>query len=377
MTSARRRPRRNRPPARTPGTERESADVPVTRFSNPADIITTVPYLLGFTPSESLVAVELRGPRKRFGPILRYDIVTDGEAHDAVLPHVLAVARRDGWRRVLVIAFTADPESCGEAALALVQAFEAMGVEVEDAFCTTGERWWCYTCTDERCCPASGRQLDASTTHGAAEAVLAGLTAAPSREALRERFEPAGDAERSEVARCVATLRRRWSRLGRTPDADGLVRLVRAHRSRVGELTGFDHAMLALAVQDVVVRDEAIAQITRAGAAVDSELWLDVLRHAPDDLAPAVACVVGFSFWLDGRGVLASMAVEHALDRDPAYRLALLLGEMLAQSVNPARWTPGAVPGDEPGDELGDASDDDLDDHSDDAAVWAEPDQPA
>ena len=44
------------------------------RLSDPADLAAAIPYLLGFPPEESLVVISLRGPRKRIGLTMRWDL---------------------------------------------------------------------------------------------------------------------------------------------------------------------------------------------------------------------------------------------------------------------------------------------------------------
>ncbi|MGH8890830.1 MAG: DUF4192 family protein, partial [Acidothermaceae bacterium] len=44
------------------------------RLRTPADLIDAVPYLVGFTPQNSLVMLALHGERKRLGIVSRVDI---------------------------------------------------------------------------------------------------------------------------------------------------------------------------------------------------------------------------------------------------------------------------------------------------------------
>src|SRR4051812_6238144 len=49
-------------------------DMPVVRLTSPGEIAAAVPHLCGFLPSESLVAVSLRGERHRIGLCMRLDL---------------------------------------------------------------------------------------------------------------------------------------------------------------------------------------------------------------------------------------------------------------------------------------------------------------
>jgi hypothetical protein len=51
---------------------------------------------------------------------------------------------------------------------------------------------------------------------------------------------------------------------------------------------------------------------------------------------PAPACLLAFAAWRSGHGALASVAVDRALARDPAYSMAVLLEDVLRYGLPPA-----------------------------------------
>src|SRR6058998_2866827 len=92
------------------------------RLDDLTDLASAVPYMLGFYPSDSLVAIALRGPRERLSFSMRLD-VTD---RDDDLPQ-----------------------------RALVEAIEdALPMPVREAMLVDDGRTWSYLCSDEHCCPA-------------------------------------------------------------------------------------------------------------------------------------------------------------------------------------------------------------------------------
>ena len=53
-------------------------DTPTLRVTEPREMLSLVPYQLGFHPTESVVAVSLRPPRGRVGLLVRVDLTDHG-----------------------------------------------------------------------------------------------------------------------------------------------------------------------------------------------------------------------------------------------------------------------------------------------------------
>ena len=65
-------------------------------------------------------------------------------------------------------------------------------------------------------------------------------------------------------------------------------------------------------------------------------MWTDIVRRACPQYVPAPASLLAFTAWQAGEGTLANIAIERALDADPDYSMALLLGELLDAGVPPS-----------------------------------------
>ena len=68
------------------------------------------------------------------------------------------------------------------------------------------------------------------------------------------------------------------------------------------------------------------------------DLWTDLLRRAPDDLAGSAAAVLGMAAWVAGHGALAWCAVDRAEAADPDNSLARLVADLLSAAVPPSAW---------------------------------------
>jgi hypothetical protein len=123
--------------------ESESALV---RLRGPADVLSSLPHLLGFHPSESLVIMCQSGPRRRQRLTMRVDLPTTAQE----APTALELAERVAHERadsVVIICYTAAPDVEGELPNAgLVQSLGDLladrDIEVHDAYLARGSRWW-------------------------------------------------------------------------------------------------------------------------------------------------------------------------------------------------------------------------------------------
>jgi uncharacterized protein DUF4192 len=311
--------------------------LPVTTMSGPGDVAVMIPYLLGFQPVESLVLVALQGPRKRFGPVLRVDLVEGpGLRHEQVGRAVRAMSDND-VARVVVAAVSTDASRADPQARQAMVRLALADIAVEDAFRADGSRWWSYVCGNPHCCSPAGTPYDAGTARVAAEAVMAGMAFEPDRDALRRHLAPDTPEVRSQVAAAVAALgecpaARPWTSEGAIESA------VSRGLAAPAELSPADTAWLALAVQAPDGAGRAMAMIQRDTAGEHYELWRRVTTQVDDDLLAPVACLAGFAAWLHGYGVLASHAVERVLGVAPGHPFALLIADLLDQAINPSSW---------------------------------------
>ena len=327
---------------RRPATDKRRPSV--TKVKDPADVISVVPYLLGFDPRESLVVIALEGSPQRFGPCARLDLVNGDDPPDAAAHQVDFVAElvdRHKFDPLILVAYTArsrDSDLTDSLMRDLVSRLRADGVEVAEALRADGSRWWSYTCDDRRCCPAEGTPYDAGSSRVAAEAVVAGLARAPSRDALRAQFEP--------VPARVAAFEDALTGLLAAPTTyepmteDDVREQVSRAVEREDPITEESLVRLVLAVQHKQLHDAAWSLMTRANASDHAEFWTAALQAIPDDLLAAVGGLASFAGWLSGRGVLASHAAERVLRVDPDHPMALGVLELCATSVNPAVWGP-------------------------------------
>jgi hypothetical protein len=213
-------------------------------------------------------------------------------------------------------------------------------VPVVDAIRADGGRWWRPDCDDPECCPVEGVPYDPDVTEIAAAATFAGMAAAPTRETLEALLAPIGGAgmepELQRAGERLAELSAAGTRR-RGSAARAAINQALATRRAGGRLDDADVAWLATLLTDTAVRDDAWRRIVAAdNDPAHAELWREVLRRVPDRYVAPPATLYALCAWRRGDGAGANLAVQRALDVDPGYRMADLLGRALMAGLSPS-----------------------------------------
>ena len=316
----------------------------------PADLVQTIPYLLGFRPEQSLVLVGLRDGQ--VAVTARLDLsgaVVDGTARDAL------GAMRDGGASGVVAAVFADGSEPGQSdtlpwldVVDEVTAAAALaGCSVTDALLVADGRYWSYLCADPACCPREGRALPADTTAVVAAATYAGMVALPDRASLAALLDPCPDADRAELCPALAAaedVHVRAVHEGSGQRHDRSVKRAIFAAARAGDEPGADVALIAVAhaarfgaaLSRYPIRD-AVWMAVDDGRIDGRELWRALAARLPSPYDAAPLFLFGWSSWRAGNGALAGLAAERAVASDPAYSAADLLLAALSRGIDPRR----------------------------------------
>lgn len=312
-------------------------DRPRVRIDRPAELLSAVPYLIGFHPTDSLVVVGLRGSALHFA--VRADLPARGDPPGEVTSWLAEVVRRQHVATAIVVGY-GDPQAVTPAVDTLAGALTGLGVAVFDALRVTGRRYWSYTCAEPACCPPEGTPFDPESSLVAAEATVAGLVALPDRDALADRVAPIGEPGRGAMLHATARARARLA--AASPDKARLLALGRAAvdeavtaHARGDRLDDDAAAWLSVLLRSIAVRDAAWQRIDRMPRDTSIPLWTDITRRAAAGYVSAPATLAAWAAYSAGDGALASVTLERALADDPAYPLAHLLREAIVRGIPP------------------------------------------
>ncbi|WP_051366591.1 DUF4192 domain-containing protein [Hamadaea tsunoensis] len=302
---------------------------------DPCDVAAAVPYLLGFHPADGLVVLGLRGNAAVI--VQRWELDADAEG----LAEAVAGLVGDAVDGVLLVGY-GDAYQVRAAVAALCV---RLAPPVLCALRVAGDRCFCELC--DGCTPPGGARFDDRGGRIAAEAVLAGLSALPSRADLAGLVAPVGGAAalamEAAVARADVELGRARLRARSRQDPDGIETLVGQGRDAVdsalrtyrsgGRLDDAAVAHLTLLLHALPVRDHAWESTDHEEWQLS--LWTDLTRRAYPSLVAPVASLLAFAAWRDGNGPLATVALERALAVTPAYGMANLLLDALLRGLPP------------------------------------------
>ncbi len=329
-----------------------SREIPQIKATEVGDLIETVPYLMGFHPSESLVLLGFlpaSAPRIREVSVtVRIDLPAAG-LDDWLLAPLIEALTSSGTAAVVAMAFTEAPVGDPRVSpvlmgltSALVEELAGTGVQLLDVLAINGTSWWSMCCREPRCCPAQGKPRLLETSKVAVNATYAGLVALPDRQALaatldgrppdvRAVLEPALAAAEDRVTQAV--LRNGLTRFQR----EEFLALLDAATGAVPKqpLSDEQLARFGVALTDGEIRD-------LVWMAIDShrlqatEFLAELHSRLPSPYDAGPLFLFGWDRWRSGNGTLAAMAAERALESDPEYSAAELLLGAVSYGMDPA-----------------------------------------
>ncbi|WP_406692173.1 DUF4192 domain-containing protein [Saccharopolyspora sp. ID03-671] len=333
-------------------------------LSDPGDVLAAIPHMLGFHPTDSFVLItmhDLTGT-PRFGATMRVDLPCPSQAclfSEFLLTGAVGKQQAEGVFMIVIgdrPNLAACPETCGGACHATETPGDGSGPPLHDVVevvrktllqagiitahavhtpaIGVGEPWTCYY--DEDC---HGVVADPKESPMGALMAAQGSVTFGSREELRELVAP----ESPEVLN-------RWSAKLDALVEDAIdsydpsrhatdVRTVFGAIRRIATgsaLTEDDLLGVLQAVSDVRVRDVVIGAALTELARPAEELWLTLVRKAPEPEVVEVAALLAFSAYVRGEGALASVALERIEQVKLDHNLGVLLRRSLDAGLPPA-----------------------------------------
>ena len=320
------------------------------RISGPVGLLATVPMMLGFHPTNSLVMMCVSGRRRKVGPVARVDLPP---GHDrAMAAHLARHALQHADEVVLVSyqSFRRRPPLLDD----VLREMARVGMEVMDALVVRGGRARpALNAAMERAHPgyplpgADDPQVRALTAAGA----LAGRSVLADREELRRSIAGPTGARLRQAERKITE-----AACGRRPSSELLPGLTAADHILLGEMPSEVDDLISQAFGQVLAGDGVGVEVAAAlivlltdhlvrdavldRAVIEVDLpWLPMLiscaTWTPDPLAPPLCSVLAMVAYRHGDGALAQIAVDRCLLAEPEHPLAHLMIAIMAAGIHP------------------------------------------
>jgi hypothetical protein len=318
------------------------------RLTSPAEMAAAVPHLVGFRPEESLVVISLRGPHKRIGLTMRFDLPAPTyDEHFA--GEVGARLEADGASHALLACCTEaqgdQPHLPRAELIARIRLdVDGRGIALMDALLIRRGRWWSYLCDDAECCPLDGTVVDEAVDVAAAHA-LVGRAMLPNRQALVDSIRPVEFRARAAMEQALDRIGNEFAgrvqREGLDRVCEDAVALVRQLVQRyadpaTAQITDSEAALLITSLFSRTIRDAVLMSALGDDLDVMQSLFIDVCRRALPPHDAGACTTLAWIAYANGNGSLVNVALERALASEPDYSLAEILREALHRQVPPA-----------------------------------------
>jgi hypothetical protein len=302
------------------------------------DLITAIPFLIGFHPSNSIVLVSVSDGE--IGLAMRIDLPEslDSSSIETLAQHYI---RNEADTALLVAYMPEDREDGDLLLISLGAGLIRHGISIQESIVVRAGRYRSIICRDQDCCPPVGISLpEIESSEIAAEHVVAGIpmpfahiddlveSLSPDPSSLNlDWSDQVGAHYIADDAEEIGALRR--------DGVETLELLIDEYRIGRGPSDRDLVARMIGRMSDVQVRDYALGVHTEDTYDLYFTMWRELLRLAPRGFVAPIACIVAAMAYENGDGALAQRALDRAFGDDGQYPLAGLL-----RRVFNAGWPP-------------------------------------
>lgn len=312
------------------------------RLRGPAEVAAALPYLLGFHPAESFVAIGL-GADKRVTLTARLDL---GPPPYRAQASALATYLRhaESVEAILVVVSDKPRNVIRRAGTAVRVAARKAGMSVVDVMHVSGGRWESLRCRNPRCCPPGGQAVDQSLAgQFAAELAAMGRVVYPDRASVKASIAY-DDTDALAVRFALDAALVEQECLAETASAAAVVdageRVVGAavagRRDLPRDLTVEEIGRLGAALSLVPIRDRALRWTISPLSEVAENVWYQLTRRLPSPYAAPAATLLAVQSYNMGDCTMAGDCAERALADNPDYTMAQLVSEAVVRAVPPS-----------------------------------------
>ena len=312
-----------------------------TELTSPHDLLAAVPFMVGYHPKDSLVAMALREQKVVMAMRMDYP---DTEAMEAVSKTIASHLFREQASEAIVVGYLPDTARAVDPLAALREVIAESGVSVKECIEVRAGRFRSTLCEDLDCCPPEGTPVPPlSDSRVTVEQVAAGnpLPYLDLDEMKRSIAALPADKELNKAIKKIAEI---------DYDSDEVITFQREGADAINELAAEfkrdgvseNKALIALVLVrllDLQVRDYAMGMATEESMELLWDMWRWLLRVAPRGYVAPIAVIFATISYERGDGALAQRALDRAFEDSPSYQMAKLLRRTFAAGWPPSAFT--------------------------------------
>lgn len=316
------------------------------QIDGPANLLATVPHLLGFNPENSLVVVALKGEHDRVVVTMTLDLPQANEFDQEFINNLKETIKRSGADGLVAVFFVEkNPQTYQEVASYLMDEVSSQ-FHIRDILWVYENRWASFLCADQTCCPTMGRKLLMGKQSSSTSVLkVAEKPTLGTRSELDDFLKVTK--VNHELVPLISQFAKQKAKAEHSNNHSKWAKTQFSFLSQKKAFNDFDEKMwarLLLGLTDIPIRDALLAHhIDLSQVSEDpnqylisiAQKWAQVARVSPADFrTPICTCIAAF-LWQAGEGILARGAVDFALAQDPQFHLAKLLNNALNSGMPP------------------------------------------
>ena len=312
-----------------------------TELTSPHDLLAAVPFMVGYHPKNSLVAMALQDHKVVMAMRVDYP---DSHAMVTISKTIASHLVREAASEAIVVGYLPTADISDDPLASLREVISDHGVSVKECIEVRDGRFRSTLCEDVSCCPPEGTPVPPlSDSRVTAEQVAAGnpLPYLDLDEMKRSIAALPVDKELVKAIKKIAEI---------DYESDDVVKFQREGADAINALAdefkrdGLSEnkvliALVLVRLLDLQVRDYAMGMATEETTDLLWDMWRWLLRVAPRGYVAAVAVIFATASYERGDGALAQRALDRAFEDSPKYQMAKLLRRTFAAGWPPSAFT--------------------------------------
>lgn len=311
----------------------------MTTLTSPHDLLTAIPFLVGFKPADSIVLISLK--EDAINLAMRIDFPEEISAFE--LANLSRHLMRNSAEAAIAVFYLPKDVTLDHPVIAeLSKLLESLPIQLKESLVVQSGRWRSLLCIDNSCCSENGNPLpEIENSQIAAEQVALGKPLPfDSIESLNESIS-ATETDSDLVLQIKSISAINYEKEPLVKQREGAEAVIDFIADFSADGVCRDKRLIALVLvrlKDLQVRDFALGSVSYESLDVYFNAWRWLLRLAPAGYIAPVANLLAAVAYERGDGALAHRALDRAVADDPEYPMTTLLRKVFISGWAPSSF---------------------------------------